>query len=120
MTERLPRVTARQIIRVLERRSFFSWATKRQPPHKPLKTERSMDIAQSVHGVPVRLTYERWYHIIENHDELASYFHDVLDVIENPKIVVRGSGGALKAARNMGKKNGWQWYIEKYRKPMDL
>ena len=40
--------------------------------------ELRMDIANSVNGVPIRLTYERWYHIVENHDELASRFHDVL------------------------------------------
>jgi len=38
-----------------------------------------MEVAYSVDGVPIRLTYERWYHIVENHDELASYFHEVLD-----------------------------------------
>lgn len=40
-----------------------------------------MQVARSVNGVPIRLTYERWYHIVENHDELASYFHDVLETI---------------------------------------
>jgi len=35
-----------------------------------------MEIAHSVNGVPIRLTYERWYHITENHDDLASYFYD--------------------------------------------
>jgi hypothetical protein len=31
--------------------------------------EQDMDVAQSLNGVPIRLTYERWYHIVENHDE---------------------------------------------------
>ena len=46
-----------------------------------------MEVAYSVNGVPIRLSYERWYHIIENHDELASYFHEVLDTIEKPEFV---------------------------------
>ncbi|MBN1866702.1 hypothetical protein JW916_05375 [Candidatus Sumerlaeota bacterium] len=71
-----------------------------------------MDIARSVNGVPIRLTYERWYHIIENHDELVSRFHDVLETVENPEIVVRGNGGAFKAARNIGKR---QWLVAVYR-----
>ena len=71
-----------------------------------------MDIAYSVNGVRIRLTHERWYHIIENHDELASYFFDVLDAVENPELVIRGSQGTLKAARNVGKR---KWLIVVYR-----
>ena len=37
-----------------------------------------MNKVNSVNGIPIRLTYERWYHIIENHDDMASYFHEVL------------------------------------------
>jgi uncharacterized protein YuzE len=68
------------------------------------------DIAYSVHGVPIRLTYERWFHITENHDELASYFFEVLETIENPEFIVRGNKGALKAAKNMGKR---KWVVNK-------
>ena len=70
-----------------------------------------MENAVSVNGVPIRLNYERWYHIIENHDELAGCFHDVLDTIERPAVVVRGNHGALKAARNLGKRN---WLVVIY------
>ena len=62
-----------------------------------------MDVAYSVNGVPIRLSYERWYHIVENHDDLASAFHEVLDTIEKPEIIVRGSRGTLKAARSIGR-----------------
>jgi hypothetical protein len=71
-----------------------------------------MEVAYSVNGVPIRLTYERWYHIVENHDELASYFHDVLDTIEKPDFVARGSKGSLKASRNMGRR---KWLVVIYR-----
>ncbi len=71
-----------------------------------------MDVAQSIKGVPIRLSYERWYHIVENHDELASYFNEVLEAIEKPDSILRGSHGALKAVRNMGKKN---WLVVIYR-----
>lgn len=71
-----------------------------------------MHFACSVNGVTIRLSYERWYHIVENHDELASCFYDVLDAVERPTFVVRGTHGALKAARNMGKK---RWLVVVYR-----
>ncbi|MEK6577149.1 MAG: hypothetical protein AABZ05_06075 [Nitrospirota bacterium] len=71
-----------------------------------------MDIGYSINGVPIRLTYERWYHIIENHDDLASYFFEVLEAIEKPDFVVRGNKGSLKAAKNMGKD---KWLVAVYR-----
>lgn len=71
-----------------------------------------MEVAYSVNGVPIRLTYERWYHIVENHDDLASCFHEVLDTVEKPDIVVRGNKGTLKAARNIGRR---KWLVVVYR-----
>ncbi|HQQ00640.1 MAG TPA: hypothetical protein PLY86_19475 [bacterium] len=71
-----------------------------------------MDLAYSVNGTPIRLTYERWYHIVENHDELASYFHEVLDTVSNPDLILRGNKGCLKAARNLGSR---KWIVVVYR-----
>lgn len=71
-----------------------------------------MEVAYSVNGVPIRLTYERWYHIIENHDELASYFHEVLDIIEKPELIIRGNKGSLKASKSMGRR---KWLVVIYK-----
>ncbi len=71
-----------------------------------------MDVAYSVNGVPIRLSYERWYHIVENHDDLASAFHEVLDSVQKPDLVARGSHGALKAVRNLGRR---KWLVVVYR-----
>ncbi len=62
-----------------------------------------MDFVYSVNRVPIRLTYERWFHITENHEDLASYFYEVLETIEEPEFVVRGNKGTLKAIRNFGR-----------------
>ena len=71
-----------------------------------------MEIAYSVHGVPIRLTYERWFHITENHDDLASYYFEVLETIESPDFIMRGNKGSLKATKNMGKD---KWLVVIYR-----
>jgi hypothetical protein len=71
-----------------------------------------MELAHSINGVPIRLTYERWYHITENYDDLASHFHDVLEAIQKPDFVVRGNKGSLKATRKIGKK---EWLIVIYK-----
>ncbi len=62
-----------------------------------------MDAALSIEGVPIRLTRERWFHIVENHDEVAGYYEDVLDTVENPDLILRGYQGALIAARSYGR-----------------
>ena len=63
-----------------------------------------MDIAISVNGVPIRLTAERWLHIVENHDDLAGYYDDVLTVVEEPELILSGHGGSLIAIRGYGRK----------------
>ena len=71
-----------------------------------------MNIAYSVNDVPIRLTYERWFHITENHDDLASYYFEVLETVENPELIVRGNKGSLKAVKSMGENN---WLVVVYR-----
>jgi len=62
-----------------------------------------VDTARSVNDIPIRLTRERWFHISENHDDLAGYYDDVLYTIENPDLVTQGYGGALIAVKGMGR-----------------
>ena len=64
-----------------------------------------MDIAYSINNIPIRLTKERWIHIIENHDDLAGHYDDVLNTVEEPDLVIQGYGGALIAIKGMGKRN---------------
>lgn len=54
-----------------------------------------MDIVKSVNNVPIRLTEERWSHIIENRDDLIVHYKDVLDCVENPDYIIEGYMGAL-------------------------
>jgi len=49
-----------------------------------------MDVGISQNGVLVRLTDERWIHIVENHDDLAGHYDDVLNVIEDPDYIIKG------------------------------
>jgi hypothetical protein len=61
-----------------------------------------MDHVVSVNRVPIRLTHERWFHIAENHDDLAGYYDEVLEAVENPDFVMRGHRGSLVAVKNFG------------------
>ncbi|MCX7794410.1 MAG: hypothetical protein N2257_08445 [Thermodesulfovibrionales bacterium] len=58
-----------------------------------------MDIIKSINNVPIRLTEERWFHIVENHDDLSGYYDEVLNTVEDPEIIIRGYGDALIALK---------------------
>ena len=62
-----------------------------------------MEIAYSVNGVPIRLTEERWDHIVNNKPYMESYFERMLDAIEKPTCVLRGYAGSLVAVLSVGR-----------------
>jgi len=63
-----------------------------------------VEIAYSVNGVPVRLTEERWGHIVENKPYMKAYYERVLATVENPTWILRGYGGALIAVLSLGRR----------------
>ena len=58
-----------------------------------------MKIADSIHSIPIRLTSERWVHIVENHDDLAGKYYDVLETIVDPDLVMEGKNEEFLAVR---------------------
>jgi len=56
-----------------------------------------LGIAHSINAVPIRLTDERWEHILDSHPELGSYRETILDAIENPDYILASRRGALRA-----------------------
>lgn len=62
-----------------------------------------MDIATSVNGVPIRLTDERWSHIVNARDDIAGYYDDCLRVVEEPDLILAGYRGSLKAVKGFGR-----------------
>lgn len=62
-----------------------------------------MEYTYSVNGVLIRLTEERWEHIVNNKPYMESYYERILDTIEKPDCVLRGYAGSLIAILNVGK-----------------
>ncbi len=61
-----------------------------------------MDILATVNskrGIPVRLTHERWSHIVESHDYMAGHLDLVVETLGNPDYVVKGVSGELLALK---------------------
>ncbi len=63
-----------------------------------------MDSVISKAGVPIRLTDERWFHIVENHDDLAGYCDQVLEAVEDPDFILQGYSGARIAVKALGRR----------------
>ena len=63
-----------------------------------------MDEVFSVNGVPIRLTEERWLHIVGTRDELADRSADMLDVVQFPDWVTKGYRGSMVAWKGYGKR----------------
>lgn len=57
------------------------------------------DSCLSRHGVPVRLSDERWQHRIEEHAELAGMRAEVLRTIAEAEKIVRGATGERLAVQ---------------------
>jgi hypothetical protein len=62
-----------------------------------------MEIAISVNGVPIRMTHERWTHIVNARDDMAGYYDDCLRVVEEPDLILSGYRGSLKAVKGYGR-----------------
>ncbi len=58
-----------------------------------------MLIVRSCVGVPIRLTDERWQHIVRRHPEMGSQQIQVLETVAEPDLVQEGDFGELLAIR---------------------
>ncbi|HXV78507.1 MAG TPA: hypothetical protein VEG60_01380 [Candidatus Binatia bacterium] len=55
----------------------------------------------SKNGKVIRLTDERWVHIIEEHTELAGIRLEVLEAVAEPRRILEGGEGELLAVREL-------------------
>jgi len=56
--------------------------------------------AVSRNGFRIRLTHERWSHVVESHDYLAGLHEWVLETIADPDTIALGWEGSLMATRH--------------------
>ncbi|HWP90819.1 MAG TPA: hypothetical protein VNN20_01280 [Thermodesulfobacteriota bacterium] len=62
-----------------------------------------MDSVRSKNKVLIRLTKERWFHITEEHSEMAGYYFEVLETVEEPEAIYEGKMGEHIAVRKIEK-----------------
>ena len=56
-------------------------------------------IAKSKNQVPIRLTEERWFHIITSHTEMNGNILELIETIEDPDVITKGVGDELRCIR---------------------
>jgi len=58
-----------------------------------------MLIVHSHNGVPVRLTDERWQHVVYRHPDMGTQRERVLETLAEPDMIQEGDFGTLLAVR---------------------
>ncbi len=58
-----------------------------------------MTIAISKNNIPIRLTDERWLHITTGHPEIAGYYYEIFETIEDADIIYQGNNEAKIAIK---------------------
>jgi hypothetical protein len=65
----------------------------------------SIETTFAVSGKLIRLTLKRWYHITESHDYMAGNIDKVIETINAPDWIARGSRRELIASKYYPKTN---------------
>jgi hypothetical protein len=65
------------------------------------------NITYSVNNIPIRLPDERWSHIVENHNDIAGYYYDVLEAVTNPTWILEGDEDELWAVKLISKRKAF-------------
>jgi len=71
---------------------------------------------RSKNGLLIRLTEERWSHIIDEHGELSGLRAEVLRTVSEPERILAGNGGALLALSTV---EPGKWLVVVYREVED-
>ena len=62
-----------------------------------------MYVVKSINDVCIRLPEDRWFHITEEHSEMAGYYFEVLETVEQPEAIYQGRTGECLAVREVEK-----------------
>jgi len=58
-----------------------------------------MLVVNSFNNIPIRLTDERWQHIVARHPEMDDLRKQVIETVTEPEIIQKGDFGELLAIR---------------------
>ena len=73
-----------------------------------------MNVVQPKNGALVRLTHKRWFHITEEHSEIAGSFYEVLETISEPEAIFQDASEELLATPGkLNRENTWLLFTKR-------
>lgn len=70
-----------------------------------MQYQNIIDVTKSVSGKIIRLTFKQLAHIVESHDYMAGNIEKILETVNSPDYVVKGTKDELIAVRHYIKTN---------------
>ena len=65
-----------------------------------MKKDETIEFTKSISGKVIRLTLRQWFHIVESHDYMAGNISNILETINSPDYIVKGSKDEFIALRH--------------------
>lgn len=59
-----------------------------------------IEVTKAISGKVIRLTFKQWVHIVESHDYMAGNMSNILETLNAPDCIVKGSKDELIALRH--------------------
>ena len=79
-----------------------------------------IEVIKSLSGKIIRLTFKQWYHIIESHDYMAGNIEKIMETVNSPDFIVKGSKGELIGVKYYSKTNlGEKYCVVVYKENKD-
>ncbi len=70
-----------------------------------MKRDDALETTRSVSGKIILLSVKQWFHIVESHDYMAGNIDKIMETVNTPDYVVRGSRGELLVVKHYAKTN---------------
>jgi hypothetical protein len=70
-----------------------------------MQRDDALEATRSISGKTILLTVKRWFHIVESHDYMAGNMDKIMETVNSPDYIVKGSKGELLAIKHYPETN---------------
>jgi len=70
-----------------------------------MQKDNIIEFTKSVSGKNVRLTFKQWFHIVESHDYMAGNINNIMETVNSPDYIIKGTRGESIALKHYLKTN---------------
>jgi len=85
-----------------------------------MRKDDIIEITKAISGKEIRLTFKQWFHVVESHDYMAGNMSHILETVNSPDYIVRGSKDEFIALRHYSKTSlGEKYCVAIYKENKD-